>query len=568
MQPLVLAVLLASIAAAYEAPRIASLRPPGSKDLREPVEWYAADRASLLRFYNVPFSLERARALDQFESSWLDAIAAVPFDSLDVHGRADAIAWRHRVDFDRRRARLEQARLEELRPLVPFSEAIAALFMARQRVEPADPEKTASELVRLDRTIADLSQSLPTAASRSIAFRAARAVEAHRETLKSWYGFYDGYDPLFTWWVSAPYKRLDASLAAYAALVREKLAGIGKDDRDTIVGDPVGRDALIDELRAQMIPYSPEELIELAEKEFAWCDREVLRASRDLGFGDDWKKALEHVKTLHVAPGRQPGLVRDQVIEALDYVTSNGMITVPPQAAALWRMRMMSPERQRINPFFTGGPEISVSFPTDGMPHEQKQMSLRGNNIHFSRATVLHEVIPGHYLQMYMNQRVRPYREAFWTPFWMEGWALYWEMILWDRGFPKSPENRIGALFWRMHRCARIVFSLQFHLGRMSPEEAIAYLVDRVGHERENAAAEVRRSVAGGDGPLYQSAYMLGALQFRSLRQELVDTRRMTERDFHDTILRIGMLPVELVRATLVNQPLEPGFATSWRFYR
>ncbi|WP_315822441.1 hypothetical protein [Paraflavitalea speifideaquila] len=41
-----------------------------------------------------------------------------------------------------------------------------------------------------------------------------------------------------------------------------------------------------------MIPYTPEELVEIANKEFAWCDAEMLKASREMGFGDDWKKPL------------------------------------------------------------------------------------------------------------------------------------------------------------------------------------------------------------------------------------------------------------------------------------
>ncbi len=568
MRILVTVVLAMGAQGAYLAPDIEALRPAGSKDLREAIEWYSADRANLTRYYRVRYSIERARVLEEFEAAWLKAMEGIAFDTLDVNGRADAVAWRNRVSFYRRRHRDEQARIEEMRALVPFTEAVAALFMARQRVEAMDPEKAGGELVRVDRLLKDLTASVAGArASKTVAFRAARAVDSLRDTLKEWYGFYDGYDPLFTWWVKDPYQRLDKSMAGYAELVREKLAGIKKDDRDTIIGDPAGREALLEELRSEMIPYTPEELIAMAEKEFAWCDREMLRASRELGYGDDWKKALEYVKTLHAAPGKQPEMIRDQVLEVLDYVTKNEMLTVPPQASAVWRMQMMTPERQRVNPFFTGGPQLSVSYPTDAMTHEQKQMSMRGNNIHFSRATVLHEVIPGHYLQMYMNERYRPYRDAFWTPFWMEGWALYWEMVLWDRGFPATAENRIGALFWRMHRCARIVFSLRFHLGQMTAAEAIDYLVGRVGHERENAAAEVRRSVAGEDGPLYQCAYMLGALQFRGLRREMVDAGGMTEREFHDRILKIGMLPVELVRATLRGGGLPRETVTAWRFY-
>ncbi|HLF14527.1 MAG TPA: DUF885 family protein, partial [Bacteroidota bacterium] len=198
---------------------------------------------------------------------------------------------------------------------------------------------------------------------------------------------------------------------------------------------------------------------------------------------------------------------------------------------------------------------------------EQKMMSMRGNNIHFSRATVHHELIPGHHLQGFMNQRYRPYRWVFGTPFWTEGWALYWELLLWDLNFPKTPENKIGMLFWRTHRCARIIFSLSFHLEKMTPQECVDFLVDRVGHERDNATAEVRRSFRGDYGPLYQCAYLLGGLQIRAIRRELVEPGRMTDRDFHDTILRNNSIPIEMVRALLTGGELKSGYATSWKFY-
>jgi uncharacterized protein (DUF885 family) len=139
-------------------------------------------------------------------------------------------------------------------------------------------------------------------------------------------------------------------------------------------------------------------------------------------------------------------------------------------------------------------------------------------------------------------------------------------MLLWDLGFHNTPESRVGAMFWRMHRAARIIFSLNFHLGRMTPQEAIDFLVDRVGHERANATAEVRRSFNGSYSPLYQAAYMLGGIQFRTLHRELVETKKMTDREFHDTILQNGRIPVEMVRALLTRQPLSRDYKASWRF--
>ena len=234
-----------------------------------------------------------------------------------------------------------------------------------------------------------------------------------------------------------------------------KLVGIAPDDRTTIIGDPIGREALIEELRSEMIQYTPEELVQIANREFDWCIAELKKASREMGFGDDYMKAIEAVKQKYVEPGKQPALIRDQAREAIEYVKKNDLVTVPKTAEETWRMEMMTPERQLVAPFFLGGETILVSYPTDGMTHEQKMMSMRGNNPHFARAVTHHELIPGHHLQQFMTRRYRPYRELFRTPFWGEGWALYWEFILWDRGFVKTPEDKIGALFWRSHRAAR-----------------------------------------------------------------------------------------------------------------
>ena len=227
---------------------------------------------------------------------------------------------------------------------------------------------------------------------------------------------------------------------------------------------------------------------------------------------------------------------------------------------------MMSPERQLIAPFFLGGETLLIAYPTNTMAHDAKMMSLRGNNPHFSRAVVHHELIAGHRLQVYMMDRYKSYR-SFRTPFWMEGWALYWEMILWDKGFPRSPEDKVGMLFWRMHRCARIIFSLNYHLGKWSPQQCIDFLVDRVGHERANAEGEVRRSFTGGYGPLYQLAYMIGALQFYELKKELVEKGNMSLKEFHDRVLRENSMPIEMLRAILRKDLISKDFKSAWRFY-
>jgi uncharacterized protein (DUF885 family) len=230
-------------------------------------------------------------------------------------------------------------------------------------------------------------------------------------------------------------------------------------------------------------------------------------------------------------------------------------------------MQMMSPERQRVNPFFTGGETISVSYPTNTMTPDEQLMSMRGNGVHVSRATVQHELIPGHHLQGFMAERFNAHRALFGTPFYSEGWALYWELALWDSGFPRSPEDRVGMLWWRMHRAARIIFSLNFHLGRWTPEQCIDFLVTRVGHERFTATGEVRRSFGGSYSPLYQAAYMLGGLQLRALAREAVPAKLASVKGFNDAVLWEGRMPIEVLRAVLTGRPLTRDYRAEWRFY-
>jgi uncharacterized protein (DUF885 family) len=537
---------------------------------------FTADRGSLNRFHSAPYSpIKRAR-FRQFYTEWLDALRQIDFESLAQQEKVDYVLFRIRLDYELRQLDLEERRFAEMEQLIPFAPSLIELEDSRRHMVPIDPPKIAALLNGLTKKIGDTKKSVeaglkPDARSRppkkTVANRASETVAALRTMLKNWHTFYSGYDPDFMWWMAQPYRAIDSTMQDYARFLREKVVGVQMSDPTAIVGDPIGRDALIIELASELIPYTPDELISLARREMEWCQREMIKASRDLGYGDDWRKALEHVKNLYVEPGKQPELIRELALEAIDFIDKNDLIGVPALAKQSWRMEMMTPERQLIAPFFLGGEVIQVSYPTNTMSHEAKMMSMRGNNPHFSRATVHHELIPGHHLQQFMNARYRTYRNVFGTPFWGEGWALYWELLLWDMDFPKSPENRIGMLFWRMHRCARIIFSLSFHLEKMTPQECIDLLVNQVGHEYDNAAAEVRRSFSGQYAPLYQCAYLLGGLQFRSLHRELVESGKMTNKQFHDTILRNNSIPVEMVRAILTNEKLDREYKSRWKFY-
>lgn len=551
----------------------------GESDLRAALTHYAEDKAAIARRYPVQYSPVRAGRYRKFHEEWRARLAETDFSGLNREGQIDYILLRNRIDFDLAMLRLTERRAAEIAPLVPFSDAIRELEETRLDRRRADPRMSATLLDALAKQVAALTGELEAEAARRggglvsrrgvtpvVALRAAEQVEHLRETLGNWNTFYDGYDPQFSWWVKKPYAALDKALAAYAEAIRTKMVGVRPGETPPIVGDPVLADGLRADLAVEMIPYTPQQLIAIGEREFAWIEAEMKKVSNRMGFGDDWKAALEHVKNLAPPPGEIPWVLYDIADYSETFIEELNSISMPPLSREIWRFTMQTPERQLFNPFFSGGEVTHLSYPTDGMEHDQKMMSMRGNTPHFNFPTVQHELVPGHHLQGFMNRRFNGHRSAVGrTPFWVEGWALYWELILWDQDFSRNDADRIGMLFWRMHRAARIVFSLNYQLGNWSPQRCVDFLVDRVGHERANAEAEVRRTAR--DAPLYQIAYMMGALQIRALRRELVDSGRMTEKDFHDAIMLGGSMPIELVRARLTGEPLTPDYQTRWRFY-
>jgi hypothetical protein len=643
----------------------------------------------------VPVSPARLARLKRYDLDWQTALGRLDTSKFSAAAKNDLATLKTTIDTNLKALEAENLELAQISPAIPFAPKLVALIEARIRVDDVHPQEAAGTLNDIKNWVATTIAAAPKPLNADTAKKAADATDILRLAIGEWNSFYDGYDPMFSWWMRMPIKQVDQALLDYAAFLRDKAAGTapvtsttvaaitpspapavasvpdlveivnlpqdemrdivnqfnaqgggrgggrgargggapapgnvevagstGRDNRawlaalksldfdslsrnaqvdylyikwraetdlavagqtipagpafrpddSGITGKPRGREGLIRDLRDNMIPYTPEQLIALANKEFEWCENEMKKASRQLGYGDDWKKALEHTKQTAVPPGDQPRMIMGLLTEAVDYLKANDLVTVPGVAAESMKMTMLSPEAQLTSPFFLGGDHILVSYPTDTMEYDARMQSMRGNNPGFSHATAFHEMIPGHNLVGYMNARYRDYRPSLTNggPFYGEGYPLYWELTMYELGFHGTPEQKIGALFWRMHRCARIIFSLNFHMGYWTPGQSVDFLVDKVGHERDNAAAEVRRSFESPqyqNQPLYQAAYLLGGLQLRGLRKELVDGKLMTNKAFHDEILRQGNMPMALVRLNLTKMKLTPDMDINWKFY-
>jgi uncharacterized protein (DUF885 family) len=552
------------------------------------ISQFVADRQDLMNATDLPGATLRFDRLNSLYTQWLTRLRTVDFDSLPHSGKVDAILLRNELECGLDEFAFDRKQWAEMDSVLAFRSILYALEQARWEGAPLDCRAAASQVSELARQIKELktrvelglntAPSNSTAAAHSptgtplkvtdsLANKAAASATLLRGTLKSWFAFYDGFRPEFSWWLKKPYEEADKALEDYIKVLRENAAGIkGKDD-DPLVGQPVGEAAVASAIRREFLPYDAQALLSLGEKEMAWCENAMKSEARAMGCGDDWKSALTRIKADFVAPGAQDSLIRETALKAIRFCKDHNLVTIPPLCEETWHLTMMPPETLKTIPYAAyNGQAMMIAYARDDMNHEDKLMTMRGNNRHFMRTVTPHELIPGHHLQRFQAARNQPHRALFSTPFYVEGWALYGERRFRDLGWATTPEDRLGMLFWRINRAARVVVALQFHLGKISPPDMVDFLVNRVGHERLGATAEVRRFIGDGFPPLYPAAYTLGALQLEALHHELVGSGKMTDQAFHDAVLSEGAIPLELIRARLLNLPLTRDTRSTWRF--
>ncbi len=164
----------------------------------------------------------------------------------------------------------------------------------------------------------------------------------------------------------------------------------------------------------------------------------------------------------------------------------------------------------------------------------------------------LHEGYPGHHLQLtHSNRAATRLRRIVHSDVFMEGWALYCEELMWEQGyFTADPLTRLFQLRDLLFRACRVVVDMGLHSGRMTPEQAIEYMVEEVMLDQHVATAEVRRYCMTPTQPM---SYLVGKLQILELRSEA--QRKLGARfhlhDFHAAILASGTIPLALVREEL-----------------
>jgi uncharacterized protein (DUF885 family) len=205
-----------------------------------------------------------------------------------------------------------------------------------------------------------------------------------------------------------------------------------------------------------------------------------------------------------------------------------------------------------------------VPFAPDGVPDDEVQARLSNNSYGGMPTTAVHEAYPGHHWHLVMRKRnPSAVRRVYSTPYFNEGWALYAERVMRERGFFEQPLHVLQHLNATLFRAARIIVDTSLHLGEMSYDEAVSFMVERAALPEPVARAEVGRYCWW---PTQASSYLTGCLEILAMRDRYLAARGFAGvppanapieavRDFHDAIASSGALPLGLadraVMATL-----------------
>ncbi|MEV4883657.1 DUF885 domain-containing protein [Chitinophaga ginsengisegetis] len=295
---------------------------------------------------------------------------------------------------------------------------------------------------------------------------------------------------------------------------------------------------------------TPEKVYQTGLEEVARITKEMETIKAKVGFKGSLADFFHYLRTdTRFMPFKAP----EQVLDA--YRTINNK--VQPALAALFGHQPKTPfvikrveayrEASQGGPFYIKGnlqENIPATFYVPVPDATKINVTFQG-----MEATFIHEAIPGHHFQIASQQEnndIPAFRRqpAFYAYF--EGWALYCESLGEQLGCYTDPYQKMGALNMEIHRAIRLVTDVAIHTGKMTREEAIAYMMQHESISEPVATAEVERYMAM---PGQALSYKTGELKIKALRDTLAAKlgSKFSLKDFHDALLGNGDMPLNVL---------------------
>lgn len=290
---------------------------------------------------------------------------------------------------------------------------------------------------------------------------------------------------------------------------------------------------------------TPREIHQLGLKEVARIEASMRAIARETGFSGT---VLEFEAKLAADPAQHFHSKEEMLV----YCRNIAML-MEPELPRLFKLLPRTPIGVRAIP--ADREAATASHYTPGTPDVTRpgyfnlQAYQPEKQVKYDKmALVLHEAIPGHHLQISLQQETRDLPDfrklrAFSNSAYTEGWALYGESLGEEVGVGTDPYTRFGRLASERFRAVRLVVDTGLHAMGWTREQAVQYFHE---HAPESGLDEIDRYIAW---PGQALAYKIGQLKIHELRT-MAEQRLGTKfdvRNFHDLILRNGVMPLDLL---------------------
>lgn len=278
--------------------------------------------------------------------------------------------------------------------------------------------------------------------------------------------------------------------------------------------------------------------------------------------GKHWSEVYEKLKDQHPPAEGIKEAYQAWIDKAQQFVIENQIVTLPEGENVITvdtppAMRRSSPfgTFQGVDRFGTDLQGKLVLTPIeDWMTPEQQAQRLRSHHDAWIPIIAVHEAYPGHHVDaLKTRENPRLLRKVVREPIFSEGWGLFTEELMFEQGFLQGDDVRLTQLRNRLWRAARVILDVSLHTGRMTFEEAVDFLAERVRFERYAAELEVGMYTLR---PTYVLGYLIGMQELMKIREEWIEVNGEPNppSQFYDALLTVGSLPPVLVRESLIGR--------------
>jgi uncharacterized protein (DUF885 family) len=282
-----------------------------------------------------------------------------------------------------------------------------------------------------------------------------------------------------------------------------------------------------------------------------------------------WTEVYEKLKDDHPAADGIKQAYQAKIDAAKAFVIEHKIVTLPPGERVITidtppAMRRSSPfgTFQSVDAFGTGLEGKLVLTPIEEwMTPAQRQDRLRAHHNAWIPIIAVHEAYPGHHAEgLFRQANTRLLRKVVHESVMSEGWGLYTEEMMYEQGFLQGDDVRLTQLRNRLWRAARVIMDVSLHTGKMSYDEAVTFLADRVRFDRYAAALDVDMYTVR---PTYVLGYLIGMQEIESIRRDYVAKygEPSSPSEFYDRLLSVGAIPPALVRESLFARKAEEAAA-------